>query len=471
MRIAFDTDGVIVDTEKFQFKYGIHYFKKKFLKAYNNTHDIKIKLSDVKDSDVIINPNGYGIKEVFGCSDAEEKKFWTKFMLKYTFFFKPNKEVVSILKQLHYDGDQIFSFSSKAKTNEKSLQGAIMRTLLKTYYKLWKIPFDQIKYFSVENSGKEKKDACQELSIGVMVEDKKENIQDISQDSTTLVICKTTNNNLDFATKYRFNDEDTHALYRFIQNHKIENHPFEILSRFEREKLSQSELIDYYKRLREYYIQTTFNRPTLNKKAQNYRAVTSISKPIFDRIVKHEVIDVDKIPEGNGFILSFNHTDYIDTPLIMSIFNRPINVLAKQELDKELVGKILKFIGSIPLDRNNSESRKFATDELIRIILNGGNILVSPEGTRNKTSELLLPFDGHGTVSIAQKTGRPIILFAISKCDKDGKSRLVRICDPVEVGINDNLEKANNYMRDLLIDGLIKNQKLLNEQGRAYIKK
>ena len=65
MNIAFDIDGVLWDIEEFQLKYGEKYFAKRGLK--------------------IINPNGFGIKDTFGCSDHQEKTFWAAYMLRGLF--------------------------------------------------------------------------------------------------------------------------------------------------------------------------------------------------------------------------------------------------------------------------------------------------------------------------------------------------------------------------------------------------
>jgi FMN phosphatase YigB (HAD superfamily) len=61
MNIAFDTDGVLVDTERFMFEQGLRYFKKKAAEQR------KIKHNVIKDEEIIKDKHVYGIKEIFDC--------------------------------------------------------------------------------------------------------------------------------------------------------------------------------------------------------------------------------------------------------------------------------------------------------------------------------------------------------------------------------------------------------------------
>jgi hypothetical protein len=77
MNIAFNTDGVIIDTERFMLEKGLQFFKKKEAKKRN------VKLTEIKDKEIIKDKHGYDIREIFDCSKPEEEKFWTRYTLKY----------------------------------------------------------------------------------------------------------------------------------------------------------------------------------------------------------------------------------------------------------------------------------------------------------------------------------------------------------------------------------------------------
>jgi len=205
-----------------------------------------------------------------------------------------------------------------------------------------------------------------------------------------------------------------------------------------------------------------------NQRAKNYKIILKLCNGIFKMTKKYTVIGKESLPTEDGLIMVYNHRDYWDIPLVFSIMGtRPVHALVKYELKIEPVGKLLGFMGAIFVDRDNPEKRKSAKENLLGLVSNGRNILISPEGTRNKTNEILLPFRGHGAVSIAQKTGRPIVPFAISKCEKKGNQKLIRICNPFYVVTDDDLGATNKRLYKCVYDALLENEKHI-ERGLRF---
>ena len=137
MNIAFDVDGVFTDIEKFQLQVGSKFFAKK----YNQQ---------------IVDESGYGIKEVFNCTDNQEIEFWIKNTLKYLKTVKPRVGTSATLKKLHEEGNKIFIISSRAMTTETNLFGIIMRSLIRKWLKDNKIYYDEMIFCSVKNSSIDK---------------------------------------------------------------------------------------------------------------------------------------------------------------------------------------------------------------------------------------------------------------------------------------------------------------------------
>ncbi|MCL2401624.1 MAG: 1-acyl-sn-glycerol-3-phosphate acyltransferase [Oscillospiraceae bacterium] len=177
---------------------------------------------------------------------------------------------------------------------------------------------------------------------------------------------------------------------------------------------------------------------------------------------KYKIINKENLPKDDGFIIVLNHRDYWDLPLVISIMGskRSVHPLVKVELEKQLAGRVLGFMGAVFVNRKDPEDRKLARLKLVGLVLNGSNVLICPEGTRNKTDALLLPFAGCGAVSIAQTTGRPIVPFAISRYGTKNRQRFIRICNPFYVGAEDDLDEANNRLRTYLYDALLENTRL-----------
>jgi len=101
--------------------------------------------------------------------------------------------------------------------------------------------------------------------------------------------------------------------------------------------------------------------------------------------------------------------------------------------------------------QRSSEANDFAT--VTARLVNGDNILIFPEGTRkNKDDEgrkiEQLPFK-LGTVSIAQKTGAPILPTSIYY----GRSRnYVKFSDLFFVRPMDNLVEKNNQLENIILN-------------------
>ena len=175
MNIGFDLDGVFFNQEKFQLKKGSKYFKSQYIKQYYIENGINLKKSDVQVFDVIrgkildsakkvdftkpylkINSNGYGIRQVFDCSEEEEEKFWYKHMLLYALFMPFRKDAVRVAKQLYKEGNELFIISSRAKADENSLIGKIQRGIVILRFKLKGMPYKKMIFCPYKN-GQESK--------------------------------------------------------------------------------------------------------------------------------------------------------------------------------------------------------------------------------------------------------------------------------------------------------------------------
>lgn len=130
-------------------------------------------------------------------------------------------------------------------------------------------------------------------------------------------------------------------------------------------------------------------------------------------------INKENIPKSNSIILAGNHTSVLDPLLLMSCTKRVIRFLAKKELNKGIITTwFFKNVGIIPVDRSkkNPEVIKEACD-----YLNNKEIIgIFPEGTINKTKDIIMPFK-YGAVKMAKETNSMILPFAIS-----GKYKLFR---------------------------------------------
>ena len=123
-----------------------------------------------------------------------------------------------------------------------------------------------------------------------------------------------------------------------------------------------------------------------------------------------EVINKEKIPEDNQYLLVSNHRSIID-PLIIEIALKETNIdgfwIAKKELyNSFFFGTFTRNAGTVLLDRDASNMSSFFKDTK-DIVKEGHSIYIFPEGTRNKETTPLSSFK-EGSRIIALKNRLPI---------------------------------------------------------------
>ncbi len=109
------------------------------------------------------------------------------------------------------------------------------------------------------------------------------------------------------------------------------------------------------------------------------------------------------------YILTGNHLSVMDViPLAIST-DRPVHYMAKNALfEKGFMKWFTKKCECIPVNRDGGDVK--AVMQAMRYLKAGECIGIFPEGTRNKTSDMFLPFRG-GTAAISIKTKTPIVPF------------------------------------------------------------
>ncbi len=112
------------------------------------------------------------------------------------------------------------------------------------------------------------------------------------------------------------------------------------------------------------------------------------------------------IPSQGGVIVAANHSSFIDPPVLGSAMKRESNYLAKQELFRiPIFGYILRRVNAFPVKRGESDI--LALKKAKRLLEEGKLVIFFPEGTRNRTNNLLKGKPGIGILSVW--TGVPIV--------------------------------------------------------------
>lgn len=167
------------------------------------------------------------------------------------------------------------------------------------------------------------------------------------------------------------------------------------------------------------------------KKTLLYKITRPIIKIFFNILYRPTYIGIDHIPKKGSIILAGNHTSYLDCLLLMSSTNRVIHFLAKDELTKGIKGIIFNHMGIIPVNRKTHDKK--ALKQAIDMLKNKEVIGIFPEGTINRTNDIIMPFK-IGAVKMGKESNSPLIPFVITgKYKVFRKSIQIRFLSPYPI--------------------------------------
>jgi len=155
------------------------------------------------------------------------------------------------------------------------------------------------------------------------------------------------------------------------------------------------------------------------------------ASPVHDRIVKRWSYFFLKIPpvrftiEGlhnvdptQRYVVVANHLSMFDIPMLFLTIPLHGRFLSKKEVFKvPLVGRAMRTIGIIEIDRSSGQSSRQAINKGVQIAAERGySLIVFPEGTRSQDGNLL-PFK-KGAFRIAIDNGLPILPVVLEGTDR-----------------------------------------------------
>ncbi len=125
----------------------------------------------------------------------------------------------------------------------------------------------------------------------------------------------------------------------------------------------------------------------------------------------------ENLNKARPTIYVINHTSYLDAPAIPATLPWVVKALGKKELSKVPIFAQLVSGFAVWIDRTDPNSRKEGQDRIKKVLESGIPILISPEGTRNNSDKLLLPFK-NGAFRLAIETNTPITPVLFLGADK-----------------------------------------------------
>lgn len=185
--------------------------------------------------------------------------------------------------------------------------------------------------------------------------------------------------------------------------------------------------------------------------------IARIIVKIFMFIIYHPtVIGKENIPKKGSFILAGNHTKFFDPVALVAINKKCVHFLAKDSLNKGWKKYLFKGMAIIPVNRKIHD--KEALVNANKVLKSGGVIGVFPEGTINRTNDVIMPFK-IGAVKMASDTDSPIVPFTITGKYKPFINDVVIEFEKPYKVIDSDLEKENEKLMKIVSDNIIKNRR------------
>lgn len=187
-----------------------------------------------------------------------------------------------------------------------------------------------------------------------------------------------------------------------------------------------------------------------------YKIVKPILKFIFVGLFRPTVVGLENLPKEGRILIAGNHTKWWDSIMLISMTNRPVHFLAKKELfDSWKTNWIMKLMGCIPVNRKAKDHN--ALEMAYRYLENERCIAIFPEGTINRTDDIIMPFK-MGAVKACNTTNTKLVPFIITgKYEMFKKSIKLEFLKPMKIG--NDLEKENQKLMDIVSKKLVEGGK------------
>lgn len=184
------------------------------------------------------------------------------------------------------------------------------------------------------------------------------------------------------------------------------------------------------------------------------------------------VIGEENVPKDETVLYIGNHKSYFDIVITYARCPGLTGYVAKDSMKKvPLLSTWMRRLHCLFINREDVKEALKTILAGVENIKNGISVCIFPEGTRNKTDELMLPFK-EGSFKMAEKTGCAIIPMAISNSAEILENHFPRVKKthvvleygkpiyPNELD-KETRKKVGAYCQSIIEEMLKKNQELV----------
>lgn len=134
---------------------------------------------------------------------------------------------------------------------------------------------------------------------------------------------------------------------------------------------------------------------------------------VLSKILGVKFIGLEKVPREGALIAVANHRHWSDIVLLaLAIYPRQVHFMGKSEYaESAFLRFLMKQLGAFTVERGEADMKAIKT--ALGYLRKGEVVGIYPEGTRNKTDELLLPFK-EGSFMLAARGKAMVVPVALS---------------------------------------------------------
>lgn len=125
----------------------------------------------------------------------------------------------------------------------------------------------------------------------------------------------------------------------------------------------------------------------------------------------------ENFKKDKNYVVVFNHNALLDVPLSAPFVPGANKTIAKASFAKVPLFGLFYSKGSVLVNRKDEKSRVKSLESMKRVLSMGMHMCIYPEGTRNRTNEILKSFYD-GAFKLATETGKDVIPCVISGTKK-----------------------------------------------------
>lgn len=366
-----DIDGTLTNFEKFIYDNGVDYMRKKYQieLTYPYGYDVD-ETFEVADVMVL---RGYNQEEAELLAKKIMSDFWNRFYLKYALLTPFRNGVKELIQEMHKNGDKVYIISSRKRTCETGLIGAIMRGTVRLQLLLNGVHYDEL--ILCENDD-EKLKVIEAKEIDVMYDDKPYIMDRLPENIDTICVNSSYNQEGEFTRKATRIDNYVDELTRFKKmNGTLKGGTVVSKGRNEFKK-------------------------EMEKTERTYRILKFIAKPIVNQVFKPIILNTENAEIEGPAVVAPTHRETLDPFVIITTNNLSIHWGAlkrffdatdsifnnsKKPFLCKLTSKLFTMIGAVPVDRDNP--RAIDSIKFVKYLREDGVVGIFPESSTNKKLE------------------------------------------------------------------------------------